>query len=112
MLTAVPSLLPCTLLLKLQERKQHRWRLHPLWERAVETYYKGHTIRVSAVRIPQINRWTVRSFVSWKFGNNSGEETLVRTDLEFRTVEEAMRAGVEFAIKWIDNGKQDFLTER
>ena len=75
-------------------------------------HYKGHTIRVSAVRIPQIDRWTVRSFVSWKFGNNSGQETLVRTDLEFRTVEEAMRAGVEFAIKWIDNGKQDFLTER
>ena len=86
--------------------------LHPLWERAVETHYKGHTIRVSAVRIPQIDRWTVRSFVSWKFGNNSGEETLVRTDLHFGTVQEAMQAGVEFAIKWIDNGKQDFLTER
>jgi hypothetical protein len=44
----------------------------------------------------------VRSFVSWKFGTNSGEETLVNTDLEFRTVEEAMRAGVEFAIEWIE----------
>jgi hypothetical protein len=54
----------------------------------------------------------VRTYVSWNFANNSGEETLVHTDLEFGTVEEAMRAGVEFAIKWIDNGKQNFLTER
>jgi hypothetical protein len=90
------------LLLKLEERKQHRWRLRSFWGRTVEIRHKGHTIRVSAVRIPQVNRWTVRSFVSWKFGNNSGEETLVRTDLEFRTVEEAMRAGVEFAIEWIE----------
>jgi hypothetical protein len=56
-----------------------------------------------------LTRWTVRSYVSWKFAN-SGEETLVHADLEFGTVEEAMRAGVEFAIKWIDEGKQDFLT--
>jgi hypothetical protein len=109
---AVPSLLPCTLLLKLEERKQHRWRLHYLWGRAVERHYKGHGIRVSAVRFPQTDRWTVRSFVSWNFANDSGEETIVHTDLEFGTVEEAMQAGVEFAIKWIDNGKQDFLTER
>jgi hypothetical protein len=47
----------------------------------------------------------VRSFVSWQFANNSGEETLVNSALEFGTVEEAMRAGVEFAIKWIDEGK-------
>jgi hypothetical protein len=50
--------------------------------------------------------------VSRKFANNSGEETLVNTDLEFGTVEEAMRAGVEFAIEWIDDGKQEFFTER
>jgi hypothetical protein len=54
----------------------------------------------------------VRSYVSWKFANNCGEETLVHADLEFGTAEEAMQAGVEFAIKWIDDGKQDFLTER
>jgi hypothetical protein len=34
--------------------------------------------------------------VSWKFANHSGEETLVHTDLEFGTVEEAIRAAVEF----------------
>jgi hypothetical protein len=71
----------------------------------VEIRYKGHTIRVSAVRIPQINRWTVRSFCQLEIWDQHGEETLVNTDLEFRTVEEAMRASVEFAIKWIDNGK-------
>jgi hypothetical protein len=32
--------------------------------------------------------------------------------LRVGTVEEAMQAGVESAIKWIDDGKQDFLTER
>ena len=77
----------------------------------MERHYKGHTIRVSAVRIPQIDRWTVRSFVSWNFANYSGEETIVRTDLEFGTVEEAMQAGVEFAIKWIDEGKQPTFAE-
>jgi hypothetical protein len=69
---------------------------------AVETQYKGHIIRVSAVRIPQIDRWTVRSYVSWEFANNSGEKTLVHADLHFGCVEEAMRAGVEFAIAWIE----------
>ena len=78
----------------------------------METRYKGHTIRVSAVRIPQTNRWTVRSYVSWNSANNSGEETIIHADLQFGTVEEAMRAGVVFAITWIDNRKQDFLTER
>ena len=78
----------------------------------MERHYKGHTIRVSAVRVPQTDRWTVRSYVSWEFTNDSGEETLVHTDLEFGLVKEAMQAGVEFAIKWIDEGKQDFLTER
>jgi hypothetical protein len=47
----------------------------------------------------------VRAYVSWKFANNSGEETIVHADLEFGTVEEAMRAGVEFAVEWIDEGK-------
>jgi hypothetical protein len=78
----------------------------------MESHYKRHIIRVSAVRIPQIDRWTVRSFVSWSFPNNSGEEPIVHTDLQFATVEEAMQAGVQFAIKWIDAGKQNFLTER
>ena len=78
----------------------------------MERHYKGHTIRVSAVRVPQTDRWTVRSYVSWKFANNSREETLVHIDLEFGTAEEAMQAATEFAIKWIDDGKQDFLTER
>jgi hypothetical protein len=55
----------------------------------------------------------VRSYVSWKFANNSGEETLVHADLEFGTVKEAMQAGVEFAINWIDEGKeQGLLKER
>jgi hypothetical protein len=71
----------------------------------VETHYKRHTIRVTAVRILQTGRWTVRSYVSWKFANDSGEETIVYTYFEFSTVEEAMEAGVEFAIKWIDEGK-------
>ena len=68
----------------------------------METHYKGHTIRVSAIRIPQTDRWTVRSYVSWGFANDSGEETLIHADLQFATVEEAMRAGVEFAIQRIE----------
>jgi hypothetical protein len=68
---------------------------------------RAHTIRVSAVRIPQTERWTVRSYVSWKF--TSGEETLVHADLEFGSVKEAMQGGVEFAIKWIDEAGRIFI---
>jgi hypothetical protein len=68
----------------------------------VEIHYKGHTIRISAVRIVQTDRWTVRSYLSWNIANNSGEETLVHADLQFGSVEEAMRAGVEYAIEWIE----------
>ena len=68
----------------------------------MERHYKGHTIRVSAVRIPQTDRWTVRSYVSWEFANNSGEETLVHANSRFDSVEKAMLAGVEFAIEWIE----------
>ena len=78
----------------------------------MERHYKGHTIRVSALRIPQTGLWTVRSYVSWKFANDSGDETIVHAELEFGTVKEAMQAGVEFAIKWIDEGNQDLLKER
>jgi hypothetical protein len=46
----------------------------------------------------------VRSFVSWKSVNDSGEETIVHTDLEFGTFEEAMQAALDLAIKWIDEG--------
>ena len=75
----------------------------------MKTHYKGHTIRVSAVKRIPPDRWTVRSFVSWKFANDSGEETIVHTDLEFGTVEEAMQAGVKFAIEWIDEGNRSSL---
>jgi len=34
--------------------------------------------------------------------NDSEEETIVRANLQFGTVEDAMRAGVEFAIEWIE----------
>ena len=78
----------------------------------MQRHYKGHTILVSAVRVPQTDRWTVRSFVSWKFSNDSSQESIVHTDLEFGSVDEAMQAGVEFAIKWIDEGKQGLFKER
>jgi hypothetical protein len=78
----------------------------------MEAHYKGHTIRVSAVRIPQNGRWTVRSWVSWASPNDSVEKMIVHTDLEFGNPEEALQAGVDFAIRWIDNREQDFLTER
>ena len=39
-----------------------------------------------------------------QFANDSPEETIVHTDFQFGTVEEAMQAGVEFAIKSIDEG--------
>ena len=57
---------------------------------------------IGAVRNPQNNRWIVRSYVTWNFTNDSGEETIVHADLHFVTLEEAMRAGVEFAIEWIE----------
>jgi hypothetical protein len=72
--------------------------------KTVEIGYKGHIIRVSAVRIVQTNRWTVRCYLTWNFAHDRGEKTMVRCDLKFANPEEAMQAGVEFAIKWIDEG--------
>ena len=72
----------------------------------MEAHYKGHTIRVSAVRFPQTGRWTVRSWVIWDFPNDSDAEMIVHPDSEFGSVEEAMQAGVQFAIKWIDEGAE------
>jgi hypothetical protein len=50
--------------------------------------------------------------VSWASPNDSVEKMIVHTDLEFGNPEEALQAGVDFAIRWIDNREQDFLTER
>ena len=50
--------------------------------------------------------------MSWKFSNDSSQESIVHTDLEFGSVDEAMQVGVEFAIKWIDEGKQGLFKER
>ena len=38
---------------------------------------KGTLFESVPVRIPQTERWTVPSYLSWKFTNDSGEETLV-----------------------------------
>lgn len=54
----------------------------------MDTHYKGHTIRVSAVRIAQTARWTVRAWITWDFPNDSGAHMIVHSDLNFSDPEE------------------------
>jgi hypothetical protein len=46
-----------------------------------------------------------------ELANNSGEETIIHTDLQFGTVEEVIQAEVQFA-KLIDNAMQELLDEK
>jgi hypothetical protein len=68
-------------------------------------YYKGHEIQVIAVRIPQTGCWTVSSWVIWNLANDCGTKMILHHSLDFGNPQQAMRVGVEFAIKWIADHK-------
>ena len=69
-----------------------------------EMDYKDHHIEVS-IRANS-NGWVPDVYVSYS-ENGTGVLKSPRIDQTFATPHEAERAGVEFAQKWIDDGKPD-----
>ena len=78
----------------------------------MEAHYNGHVIRVSAVRVPQTGCWRFLLWIHWNLHRDTGAKAMLHHGLEFETPAEALQAGVDFAMKWIDDGKQDFFKER
>jgi hypothetical protein len=68
--------------------------------------YKGHHIEVSLQAVDDPKGWSPGIFVSYSEHGKSVLKQL-RMDQTFATPNEAEKAGVEFAQKWIDDGKPD-----
>jgi len=67
--------------------------------------YKNHQIEVSVQCDPDSSGWMTDVFVTYHEHGKSVLESL-RVDQTFATPDEAEQAGVEYAKKWIDDGKQ------
>jgi hypothetical protein len=68
--------------------------------------YKDHHIEVSASTVRDPAGWAAHIFVSYTEHGKSVLKSL-RMDQTFATPKEAETAGIEFAKKWIDDGKPD-----
>jgi hypothetical protein len=68
--------------------------------------YKGHHIEVSLQAVDDPKGWSPDIFVSYSEHGKSVLKQL-RMDQTFATPKEAEKAGIEFAQKWIDDGKPD-----
>jgi hypothetical protein len=68
--------------------------------------YKDHQIEVSASFPSKGSGWMPEVFVTY---SEKGRNVLksLRIDQTFATPDEAEQAGVEYAKKWIDDGKPD-----
>jgi hypothetical protein len=68
--------------------------------------YKDHQIEVSVRAVSDPHGWQPEIFVSY---TEHGKAVLQcpRMDQTFATPDEAEKAGIEFAQKWIDDGKPD-----
>jgi len=71
--------------------------------------HKGHTILVSVARLPVIRQWEPCLKVIW---SEEGEGRLNRLTVNraFRARQEAEMEGLNFAKKWIDDGKPHLST--
>jgi hypothetical protein len=70
--------------------------------------YKDHRIEVTVRAIDDYNDWRTDILVTY---SEHGKAVLQcpRMDQTFANPKEAEEAGVEFAQKWIDDGKPDLL---
>jgi hypothetical protein len=68
--------------------------------------YKNHQIEVSVSFASKGSGWMPEVFVTY---SEKGKNVLIsrRIDQTFATSDEAEQAGVEYAKKWIDDGKPD-----
>jgi hypothetical protein len=68
--------------------------------------YKDHRIEVSVRAVNDSTGWQPDIFVSY-IEHSKGVLKTLRMDQTFAVPNEAEKAGVEFAKKWIDGGKPD-----
>jgi hypothetical protein len=68
--------------------------------------YKDHQIEVSVRGVDDPKGWSPDIFVSYS-EHGKGVLKSLRVDRTFATPNEAEKAGIEFAQKWIDDGKPD-----
>jgi hypothetical protein len=68
--------------------------------------YKNHRIEVSVDAVGDPKGWRPDILVSYSEHGKSVLKTL-RIDQAFPTLNEADKAGIEFAQKWIDQGKPE-----
>jgi hypothetical protein len=66
--------------------------------------YKGHHIEVSLQAVDDPKGWSPDIFVSY---SEHGKSVLKTLRMAFATPNDAEKAGVEFAKKWIDDGKPE-----
>jgi hypothetical protein len=68
--------------------------------------YKNHRIEVSVRAVDDPKGWRPDIFVSYSEQDKSVLK-IPRMDQTFATPNEAEKGGIEFAQKWIDDGKPD-----
>ena len=95
-----------------KELQDHGGKNHPHGDRlTMDDVYKGHHIQsVPKHLLPDSNRWTAHVVINWAVRSR---EQFREFDVKrgFATQEEAEREALEFAKKWIDDGKP-LLRER
>lgn len=72
----------------------------------MDHFYGHHIIGVRGGLNPETGRWTPEFIVSWKHGSN----TIIKEfslKITFSTEREAEQHALEFAKKWIDDGKKE-----
>jgi hypothetical protein len=72
----------------------------------VDTVYKGHDIHASAWELLEPIGWEPHLHVSWWKASQKIIKSFTLNQV-FSTRQEAGRAGLSFAQKWIDDGKPD-----
>ena len=72
----------------------------------VDTMYKGHDIRAAAWELLVPIGWEPQLYVSWLEDGYKITKSFTLNQI-FSTRKEAKRAGLSFALRWIDDGKPD-----
>jgi hypothetical protein len=72
----------------------------------MEETYKGHTIVASTWQLADSGHWEPRVLVTWNEQQEERTKSLVFTR-PFSAQREAEREGLQFAKKWIDDGKPE-----
>ena len=75
----------------------------------MDTVYKEHDIHATAWDLLDQIGWEPLLYVSWGEAGQTITKTFTVNQV-FSTREEAERAGLSFAQKWIDHGKQDRMS--